>query len=246
MFVDRRKRFMKFEVGSLVRAKSREWIVLPGSIDNVLFLRPCIGTDNERTIILPDLESVTPATFGLPNPEYFGDLNSAGYLLDAARFGIRSSTGPYMPLPANANRCGVIATDQVTEITVLFLVRSRYQIETYNDEQLAGDVFVAGFSGNLDFPAWLSTEDSEKLLQAKASENYSYDRARGKLKQILEHVDTYLPELTQQAEMRANSCLVSIRRVRADMTGVQATKGTKIQGTPDILGIFVLYPVRTS
>jgi hypothetical protein len=237
---------MKFAVGSVVRAKNREWIVQPESTDNVLFLRPCVGTDIEPTIILPDLESVTPATFGLPNPEYFGDLNSAGYLLDAARFGIRSSTGPCMPLPANVNRCGVITTDQVTENTVLFLVRSRYQMETNNDEQLAGDVFVTGFSGDLDFPAWLSTEDSERLLEAKASGNVSNDRARGIFKQILEHVDTYLPELTQQAEMRANSCLESLRRVRSAMMGVQATKGIKVQGTPDILGIFILSPFRTS
>ena len=237
---------MKLAVGSLVMARNRKWTVQPESTDNVLFLRTCLGTDIEPTIILPDLEQVTPTTIGLPDYEDFGDLNSARILLHYALIGIRSSVGPFMLLDGNARRCGVIATDQVTENTVLFLVRSRCQIETNNDQQFADDVFVTGFSGKLDFPAWLSTEDSEKLLEAKVSGNVGSDIAKVFLKQVVSMVDRYLPELSKQATIRAASALKSIRRVRGDMTGVQATKGVKIQGTPDILGIYVLRPVPTS
>ena len=89
---------MKHAVGSLVQARNREWVVQPDSTDDVLYLRPLGGTNIESTIILTSLEPITPATFGLPNPEHLGDLQSARYLRDAVRIGFRSSTGPFRSL----------------------------------------------------------------------------------------------------------------------------------------------------
>ena len=40
---------MSYSVGSLVRARSREWVVLPESKDDFLILRPLGGTDDEIT-----------------------------------------------------------------------------------------------------------------------------------------------------------------------------------------------------
>ena len=40
---------MSFAVGSLVKARSREWIVLPESEDDLLVLRPLGGTEDEVT-----------------------------------------------------------------------------------------------------------------------------------------------------------------------------------------------------
>ena len=43
---------MSFAVGSLVRARGREWVVLPESERRPLMLRPLGGTDDEVTGIL--------------------------------------------------------------------------------------------------------------------------------------------------------------------------------------------------
>lgn len=40
---------MTFTVGSLVKARGREWVVLPDSTDDLLVLRPLGGSDDEIT-----------------------------------------------------------------------------------------------------------------------------------------------------------------------------------------------------
>jgi len=84
-----------FSVGSLVRARFREWVVLPGSDAELLMVRPLGGTDAETTGILTALEPVEPATFALPDPTQPGDYRSARLLRDALRLGFRSSAGPF-------------------------------------------------------------------------------------------------------------------------------------------------------
>jgi superfamily II DNA or RNA helicase len=86
---------MSFAVGSLVKARGREWVVLPESKDDLLLLRPLGGTDDETTGILLHLERVEPATFDLPNPNEIGDYRSCRLLRDAVRLGFRSSAGPF-------------------------------------------------------------------------------------------------------------------------------------------------------
>jgi superfamily II DNA or RNA helicase len=85
-----------YPVGSLVSARGREWLVLPESQQpELLILRPLGATDDEITGILPELESVTSATFAPPDPATAGDARSARLLRDALRLGIRSSAGPF-------------------------------------------------------------------------------------------------------------------------------------------------------
>lgn len=84
-----------FAVGSLVRARGREWVVLPESAGELLVLRPLGGTEDEVAGVYLPLEPVTPATFDLPNPERPGDYRSARLLRDAVRLGFRSSAGPF-------------------------------------------------------------------------------------------------------------------------------------------------------
>src|SRR5262245_18953487 len=86
---------MSFAVGSLVKARGREWVVLPESKDDLLIVRPLGGTDDETTGILLRLERVEPATFELPNPNEIGDYRSCRLLRDAVRLGFRSSAGPF-------------------------------------------------------------------------------------------------------------------------------------------------------
>ena len=88
---------MSFAVGSLVKARGREWVVLPESDDEMLILRPLGGRDTEIAGIYLPLEGsqVTQAHFDLPDPSQVGDYLSARLLRDAVRLGFRSSAGPF-------------------------------------------------------------------------------------------------------------------------------------------------------
>jgi len=86
---------MSFAVGSLVKARGREWVVLPESDEQMLILRPLGGTEDEVTGIYMPLERVDPASFALPDPAQRGDDRSCRLLRDAVRLGFRSSAGPF-------------------------------------------------------------------------------------------------------------------------------------------------------
>ncbi len=87
-----------FAIGSLVRARGREWVVLPESDDKLLILRPLGGGDDEVTGIYTPLEKVEPANFELPNPQDLGDHRSCRFLRDAVRLSFRHSAGPFRSL----------------------------------------------------------------------------------------------------------------------------------------------------
>lgn len=86
---------MSYAIGSLVKARGREWVVLPESAEDLLVLRPLGGTDDEVTGIYLPLERVEPARFDLPDPSQIGDYRSCRLLRDAVRLGFRSSAGPF-------------------------------------------------------------------------------------------------------------------------------------------------------
>lgn len=86
---------MSFNVGTLVTARNREWVVLPESQDDFLVVRPLGGTDAEVAGIDTNLETVKPARFDLPDPNRLGDFQSCRLLRDAIRLGFRSSAGPF-------------------------------------------------------------------------------------------------------------------------------------------------------
>ncbi|HFE46615.1 MAG TPA: ATP-dependent helicase, partial [Nannocystis exedens] len=92
---------MTFAVGSLVRARGREWIVLPESSaeEELLVLRPLGGTDEEITGIYTPLEEVTAARFEHPDPERDrGNNRAARLLISALRLGFRAGAGPFRSL----------------------------------------------------------------------------------------------------------------------------------------------------
>ena len=86
---------MQYAVGSLVKARDREWVVLPESESDFLIVRPLGGTEDEVTGIDVRLEPVKSAQFDLPSPATIGDYQSCRLLRDAARLGFRSSAGPF-------------------------------------------------------------------------------------------------------------------------------------------------------
>ncbi len=86
-----------FAPGSLVRARGREWVVLPETRDEVLKLRPLGGADADATLIYLPLEPQPPtaATFGLPDPGKPGSREGALLLRDALRLKLRAGAGPF-------------------------------------------------------------------------------------------------------------------------------------------------------
>ena len=85
----------EFQIGSLVRARGREWVVLPESTPGLLVLQPLGGGVDDIAGVLPDIEHVTPASFPPPTADDLGDDRSARLLRDALRIGFRSSGGPF-------------------------------------------------------------------------------------------------------------------------------------------------------
>ncbi|QDU56728.1 helicase-related protein [Aeoliella mucimassa] len=84
-----------FPPGALVKARGREWVVLPDSGDEVLLVRPIGGLDDEVVGICRAIEPVDSASFSLPDPTKPGDFNSCRLLRDAARLSTRSAAGPF-------------------------------------------------------------------------------------------------------------------------------------------------------
>lgn len=56
----------EFRPGTLVAARGREWLVLPGPPAGTLLVRPLGGRDDETTVLLPDLDHPVAATFDPP------------------------------------------------------------------------------------------------------------------------------------------------------------------------------------
>jgi superfamily II DNA or RNA helicase len=87
-------------VGSLVRVREREWVVLFLDDQDVLSLRPLSGSDSETCGIHLALEgdSIEPASFPMPDPQAAGDFVAGTLLRDAARLSLRNGAGPFRSL----------------------------------------------------------------------------------------------------------------------------------------------------
>ncbi|MEO3936798.1 helicase-related protein [Dermatophilaceae bacterium Soc4.6] len=84
-------------VGSLVRARGREWVVLPGTTSDFMLLQPLGGGSADVAGVFPD-EGVEAATFPIPTLDDLGDSTSTALLRTALRVGFTSSAGPFRSL----------------------------------------------------------------------------------------------------------------------------------------------------
>jgi superfamily II DNA or RNA helicase len=87
-----------YAAGTLVRARGREWVVLPESADDMLVLRPLGGADDDIAAVFPDFEEVGSAEFPPPSADDLGDAHAAGLLRSGLRIGFRSGAGPFRSL----------------------------------------------------------------------------------------------------------------------------------------------------
>jgi hypothetical protein len=88
---------LSFSPGSLVRAREREWVVQPGSTDDLLRLRPLGGSEEDITTLLPALEFTPPAAATFPEPDATkpGNHTAALLLRDALQLKLRAGAGPF-------------------------------------------------------------------------------------------------------------------------------------------------------
>jgi superfamily II DNA or RNA helicase len=88
---------VEYRPGSLVTARGREWVVLPGGGPDLLRLRPLGGAEDDAALISLALEPVPPrpATFPPPDPSKTGAQAAALLLRDALRLKLRSGAGPF-------------------------------------------------------------------------------------------------------------------------------------------------------
>jgi hypothetical protein len=86
-----------FGLGSLVRARGREWVVLAGSDSETLRLRPITGSEEEQTVLSLALEreAITEATFPPPGAHQRASQDAALLLRDALLLSLRRGAGPF-------------------------------------------------------------------------------------------------------------------------------------------------------
>jgi SNF2 family DNA or RNA helicase len=90
-------------VGSIVKCRNREWVVIPSNDENLLMLRPLTGSEIEACGIYKPfsqigIDRVYPAKFPLPEPEHSGDAVSVRLLWNAARLSLRDGAAPFRSL----------------------------------------------------------------------------------------------------------------------------------------------------
>lgn len=86
---------MSFSPGSLIKARGREWVVLPNSNPPLLMARPIGGSDAEISGIHTELEPVVLSSFSTPSLQDQGDYRSGRLLRDAVRLNSRNVAGPF-------------------------------------------------------------------------------------------------------------------------------------------------------
>jgi len=84
-----------FPPGTLVRARGRDWLVIPGGTDGLLRARPLGGSDAETTLLLPEFDDPSPAVFAPPTVDDRGDTTRARLLRDGLRLSFQATGGPF-------------------------------------------------------------------------------------------------------------------------------------------------------
>ncbi|MEU0197420.1 MULTISPECIES: helicase-related protein [unclassified Streptomyces] len=140
-----------FSAGSLVKARGREWVVLPESEPDLLVLRPLGGSDDDIAAVLP-FEPVEEARFAPPEPTDLGDQRAAGLLRTALRVGFRSGAGPFRSL------AGIAVEPRAYQLVPLLMaLRQRTVRMLISDDVGIGKTIEAGLIA------------SEMLAQGEAS-----------------------------------------------------------------------------
>jgi superfamily II DNA or RNA helicase len=89
---------MNYKTGTLVRARGRDWVVLPSEREDLMRLKPLDGRDEDIAgIFLPLAKTgdIRPSQFEAPTTHDLGSVRAARLLYDASRLSLRSAAGPF-------------------------------------------------------------------------------------------------------------------------------------------------------
>jgi hypothetical protein len=145
---------------------------------------------------------------------------------------------------AVAARCGVISTSAVSARTMLLVVRLRYHLQVAGGDTetiLCEEIVPLACTGPADMPQWLTPEEGERLLAARAERSLVATTIDQQLSLLLPALPILQQALEPVAGARAAAQLAAHERVRE----AARTKG-RVTIQPvlpvDILGAYVLLP----
>jgi len=151
-------------------------------------------------------------------------------------------------LPSVARRAGVVLTREVTQRTVLLLLRLRFHIVTRRESGettlLAEDSMLVAFEGSLTSPQWLPPERAAALLDLHPDKNITPDLAAHQLSRIVEceAFAPLWPPLEAFANQRGEELLDAHRRVRVASNARGVSYRVEPAGRPDVLGVTLYLP----
>ena len=156
-------------------------------------------------------------------------------------------------LKDGARRCSAVRTSAVERRTTVLLLRLRFHLITRgrsgtDQALLAEDLAFVAFERAPDRPDWLSQDRARELMDASAADNLPDDQALGVLQPILAGLANLELELANVARETGVQLLEAHRKVRRADARRGVDRGLKTLRVdphrPDILGVFVLIPVR--
>lgn len=160
--------------------------------------------------------------------------NFASYLLEGA-------LSPNSNTPAA--RCGAYLSNEVKEITTIYLLRIRHQIHTKNSKKLlmAEESVAVGIEGRSN-PQIIDDDDVEKLLDKKPTGNLAPEAIKREVERSIEYYNASQEVFASLANKRAEQLAEDHTKVRA-ATRIDE-KSVKVEACIpcDLIGVYVLLP----
>jgi len=164
----------------------------------------------------------------------------AGYVLESA-------LDPSLPPQLRpASRCAVVRTDAVATRTTLLLTRFRFHLTlpSRHGERtiVAEDAALLGFAGSTAQPTWLTPDEIEALLQARATANVAQAQAQSFISRVLDNLADITPHLDAHGDELAGRIVASHRRVRSAAGEIRRGLSVTVERPADLLGVYVFIP----
>ena len=147
---------------------------------------------------------------------------------------------------AQATRCGVMRTADVSKITTLLLLRVRHLIEIpQKPAMLAEEVKLLGYRGlSGEAPHWIADSEALRLLaEVKASGNIPDPEKKELIRAALDEWSFAEKAVLPIVKTRAQELEAAHKRIRKSIKLRILELKVRPQLPPDLLGILVLQPV---
>ncbi|MFA5944660.1 MAG: DEAD/DEAH box helicase [Candidatus Thermoplasmatota archaeon] len=156
--------------------------------------------------------------------------NLCQYIVETATDGI---------VPGPAARCSAVVTRAVTKPTALYVVRFRYHMRLKGSDRLIEDIAVLGS----DAPGQLKREDDLKVLfGAAAAGNLDKAARTAAVERAVASLSDVMPHIKAEGEARCREAKRLHEKVRDAANLGLGKVDLKVNGEPDILGVYVFLP----